>query len=285
MFTLRFFAGPIVHKINPVGLLFASASLGTIGLYLLGNPMVTNYGVAVDRRRDGLRNRQDFLLADAARRDLGAIPEGRGAGAGLERRRRDDWRRPPRRPGHRLQARLLRRALPGTDHEGQETYNRYMARNEKGEPEKTSFPIVTSILPNKCRRSPESITPSSRSSRTTRLGSPPTEAQADAKTTLESDLDTLARQEKEGKTVEPKLKENLTKLKHWWDTEGLSELPQRQEPLTEARLYGAKNALLYTAVVPLVLAIGFMILIVYFYATGGYKQVHLDEDHPPMEEY
>src|SRR5207237_8823758 len=40
MFTLRFFAGPIVHKINPVGLLFVSAALGTIGLYLLGHPMV-----------------------------------------------------------------------------------------------------------------------------------------------------------------------------------------------------------------------------------------------------
>src|SRR5262249_19548557 len=32
MFTLRFFAGPIVHKISPVGLLFASAVLGTLGL-------------------------------------------------------------------------------------------------------------------------------------------------------------------------------------------------------------------------------------------------------------
>jgi MFS family permease len=40
MFTLRFFAGPIVHKINPIGLLFSSAALGTIGLYLLGHPMV-----------------------------------------------------------------------------------------------------------------------------------------------------------------------------------------------------------------------------------------------------
>ena len=46
---------------------------------------------------------------------------------------------------------------------------------------------------------------------------------------------------------------------------GASELPNDKQPLTEARLYGAKNALLYTAVVPLVLAIGFMILIVYFY--------------------
>src|SRR5579872_5249555 len=33
MFVLRFFAGPIVEKINPVGLLFASAVLGCAGLY------------------------------------------------------------------------------------------------------------------------------------------------------------------------------------------------------------------------------------------------------------
>ncbi len=36
MFVLRFFAGPIVEKINPVGLLLASAILGCIGLYGLG---------------------------------------------------------------------------------------------------------------------------------------------------------------------------------------------------------------------------------------------------------
>ena len=34
MFVLRFFAGPIVHKINPLGLLFASAIFGTVGLLL-----------------------------------------------------------------------------------------------------------------------------------------------------------------------------------------------------------------------------------------------------------
>lgn len=37
MFVLRFFAGPIVHKINPLGLLFVSACCGAIGLFLLGN--------------------------------------------------------------------------------------------------------------------------------------------------------------------------------------------------------------------------------------------------------
>jgi MFS family permease len=37
MFALRFFAGPIVHRINPLGLLFVSACLGAIGLYMLGS--------------------------------------------------------------------------------------------------------------------------------------------------------------------------------------------------------------------------------------------------------
>jgi len=36
MFILRFFAGPIVHKISPLGLLCTSAIFGAIGLYMLG---------------------------------------------------------------------------------------------------------------------------------------------------------------------------------------------------------------------------------------------------------
>ncbi len=37
MFVLRFFAGPIVHRISPLGLLAASAVLATLGLVWLGN--------------------------------------------------------------------------------------------------------------------------------------------------------------------------------------------------------------------------------------------------------
>ncbi len=37
MFALRFVAGPIVHRISPLGLLFISAILGAIGLTMLGN--------------------------------------------------------------------------------------------------------------------------------------------------------------------------------------------------------------------------------------------------------
>lgn len=36
MFVLRFFAGPIVERINPLGLLFVSSVLACIGLYMMG---------------------------------------------------------------------------------------------------------------------------------------------------------------------------------------------------------------------------------------------------------
>ena len=41
MFVLRFFAGPIVERINPLGLLFVSAVLGCIGLYMMGTMVGT----------------------------------------------------------------------------------------------------------------------------------------------------------------------------------------------------------------------------------------------------
>jgi MFS family permease len=285
MFTLRFFAGPIVHKINPIGLLFASASLGTIGLYLLGNPMidtvwrwmaaVTVYGIGKTFYWPTLlgviseRFPKGGALALGLSGGVGMIGAGILGGPGI---------------GYKQDYFAVHYLEQTT--EGQETYKRYMARNEKGEPEKTSFPIVTSILPNQVPPVAGIDNAKFKVFEDYKAGfAADGKRKPDAKTTLESDLETLARQEKEGKTVEPKLKENLTKLKHWWDTEGLPYYSNDQQLLTEARLYGAKNALLYTAVVPLVLAIGFMILILYFYLTGGYKQVHLDEEERPMGEY
>jgi MFS family permease len=44
MFVLRFFAGPIVHRISPLGLLFACAVLAVIGLWWLGS---STTGIAV----------------------------------------------------------------------------------------------------------------------------------------------------------------------------------------------------------------------------------------------
>jgi MFS family permease len=47
MFVLRFFAGPIVERINPLGLLFVSAVLGCAGLYMMGSMLSTGAGVAM----------------------------------------------------------------------------------------------------------------------------------------------------------------------------------------------------------------------------------------------
>ena len=107
MFTLRFFAGPIVHKINPIGLLFCSASLGTIGLYLLGNPAVDSvwpWMAAVTVYALGKTFYWPTLLGVISER----FPKGGAPGAGSQRRRGDDRRRHPRQPRHRVQAGLLR---------------------------------------------------------------------------------------------------------------------------------------------------------------------------------
>lgn len=47
MFVLRFFAGPIVERINPLGLLFVSAVLGCIGLFMMGSMLGAASGVGI----------------------------------------------------------------------------------------------------------------------------------------------------------------------------------------------------------------------------------------------
>src|SRR6478609_1972310 len=146
MFTLRFFAGPIVHKINPIGLLFASAALGTIGLYLLGNPMidtvwpwiaaVTVYGI-------GKTFYWPTLLGVISERfpKGGALALGLSGGIGM------------------IGAGIL--GAPGIGYEqdyfavqylertpqGERTYSRYMAKTDSGASDVKGFPIVTSLFP------------------------------------------------------------------------------------------------------------------------------------------
>ncbi|MFT4556201.1 MAG: MFS transporter [Planctomycetales bacterium] len=47
MFVLRFFAGPIVHRINPIGLLFGSSVIACLGLLWLGQPIDSVFMVFV----------------------------------------------------------------------------------------------------------------------------------------------------------------------------------------------------------------------------------------------
>jgi MFS family permease len=320
MFSLRFFAGPIVHKINPVGLLFASAVLGTVGLWMLGQPFtnsvwpwmlaVTIYGLGKTFYWPTLlgviseRFPKGGALALGISGGVGMIGAGILGGPGI---------------GYKQDYFAVQK-LEQTS-EGQETYKRYMALDDKGEPKTTPFPYVTSIFPTQVppvagidnakfkvfedykgnlakieadkkagKEPPKLIDPGmdALKSYIEEVDKAKKEGKEPPKvllTTLESDLATLLREEQAGKKVEEKLKTELTKRKEWWDKDGLPNFEKDEKTLVPARLHGAKTALLYTAAVPAALAVGFLILILYFAATGGYKQVHLDEQHPPMEEY
>lgn len=291
MFTLRFFAGPIVHKINPIGLLFVSACLGTAGLWLLGQGFtnsvwpwiaaVTVYGIGKTFYWPTLlgviseRFPKGGALALGLSGGVGMIGAGILGGPGI---------------GYKQDYFAVDKLEQTTD--GRATYARYMARTEKGEPEKTPFPIVTAIFPNQV---PEVAgidnsklkvfeDYSAHLAAVEKAKAEGKQPPAGPATTLEADLQTLEQQKAAGKPVEKKLEENLTKLQEWWVKEGRPNYEKDKGPLKDAKMYGAKTALVYTAAVPAGLAVGFLLLIAYFMATGGYKQVHLDEE-PPMGEY
>ena len=68
---------------------------------------------------------------------------------------------------------------------------------------------------------------------------------------------------------------NLAALAKWWEAANTTA-NQDKSPVNEASLYGGKTALQWTALVPTLMAIGYLLLILYFKAKGGYKQVHIE---------
>ena len=68
--------------------------------------------------------------------------------------------------------------------------------------------------------------------------------------------------------------DNLERLRGWWETARFEAARDRQ-PVSDATLNGGRMALRYTAIVPAVMALGFLLLILYFRSIGGYRQIHL----------
>jgi MFS family permease len=325
MFTLRFFAGPIVHKINPIGLLFISAVLGAIGLYLLGSPSintiwpwiaaVTVYGIGKTFYWPTLlgviseRFPKGGALALGISGGVGMMSAGLLGGPGI---------------GYKQDYFAVQR-LKATDEAG---YERYKSPNA------TPFPIVTDVSPEtappiagldnaklkvfddfkanvmKVHAAVKADTPPEKMPRVlgesdskqdiavqiggekvmvpvlfvTQSSYDALKAEAKAAnreppplltTTLQRDLQTIHDLKSEGKPVEAKLEETLNNQHKWWVSEGLPHFSDDEHDLDEARLHGAKEALKYTAIVPAILAVGFLLLILYFVFTGGYTQVHL----------
>ncbi len=237
MFTLRFFAGPIVHKISPIGLLFGSAVLGTTGLALLGLPMtdtavlwflaVTIYGIGKTFYWPTMlgviseRFPRGGALALGVSGGIGMISAGFLGGPiiGYEQ-------------DYAASAELKRTSAPA--------YDRY----------KTEEP--TAPLP---------FLPPVAGLDNAKLGVLKTEGKQ-----LTADLE-----------LEPEDK-NLVALKNWWDMQGQPNFATDEKQVGAAELEGGKKALLWTAVVPAIMAVCYLILIVIFAAMGGYKQVHI-ADH------
>ncbi len=74
-----------------------------------------------------------------------------------------------------------------------------------------------------------------------------------------------------GKTPELKAHEVVNVLYYWWEDQAKLHAAEDQAPVKEATLFGGKMALTYTAAVPAVMALGFLLLIIYFRLRGGYK--------------
>jgi MFS family permease len=244
MFTLRFFAGPIVHRINPVGLLFVSAVLGTCGLLLLGLPMtntmwlwlgaVTVYGI-------GKTFYWPTMLGVISERfpQGGALALGFSAGIGM------------------ISAGLLGGPVIGyqqdyaatSDLQKEKdlaTYDRY-----KSDEPRAPLPFLTKItgLDN---------------AKVGVLNSDP--PGAELKEDLQRAPDNV----------------NLRKLEAWWLTAKPYE-PIDKPVINDARLYGGKQALTWTAAVPATMAICYLLLIIYFRLRGGYKAEVLAAHAPPGE--
>jgi hypothetical protein len=268
MFTLRFFAGPIVHKISPVGLLLASAVIGTTGLWLLGFPATTTTWLwigAVTVYGLGKTFYWPTMLGVVSERfpKGGALALGFSGGVGM------------------LAAGLL--GGPGIGYfqdyaavqrlKGDEgTYRRYeayktvekptaqdyYALNAQGQklPEERGFLAFTGLFP--------AVTGLDGAKVGVLLGDPGENNGRGKK--LETDIKNYT-----GKGA--KLEDNpaLYNLEKWWQSEGEPNSAADYPIIEATRLYGGKQALTWTAYVPATMAVGYLLLVLYFLIRGGYK--------------
>jgi MFS family permease len=243
MFALRFFAGPIVHRISPLGLLFCSAVLAAIGLSLLGRVdtallcvvAATVYGC-------GKTFFWPTMLAVASERfpKGGALVIGAMGGAGM------------------LSAGLLGGPAIGFQ---QDVYaSDFLKREAPPTFERYVVPEPNTFLGMSVRGLDGA-----------KVGvlDLAIQKQTDQAKGNSEDAQEALRQ------LERSLQQsNLTE---WWQTaEPYAE--KDKPPIDKATLIGGQAALRWTAVVPAMMAVCYLLLLVYFWSTGGYKQVHIGEE-------
>ncbi len=247
MFVLRFFAGPIVEKINPLGLLCASTVLGTSGLLLLGSTTsaalmwiaVTIYGFGKTFLWPtmlgvvGERFPRGGAITMGAVGAAGALSGGLLGGPGIG----------------------YKQDLHATAHLQEvstATYERYMAPNENGF---LFFPRVRGLNGQKVgvllESDDDGWTPAN---------------------TLDADYQIAADRSD--------IPDDLQILKTWWDDIGEPNSLADKDRVAEARIFGGQMALKLTAAVPALMFVGYLLLVLHFRAQGGYRTVELAGESP-----
>jgi MFS family permease len=244
MFALRFFAGPIVERISPIGLLMASALCGSIGLTLLGNAQgaimcilaATVYGI-------GKTFLWPTMLAVVSEQfpKGGAITIGAAGGVGM------------------LSAGLL--GGPGIgfkqDHfasedlkaKDQAVYERYKADKEN------QFLVFKTVGLD-----------GSKVGVLEDGGAEATRALELMKKDPKAPANALASQEA---------------LVQWWTDQAAPNAEADKPLVTAATLQGGRMALKLTALVPLTMFVCYTLLFIYYKSRGGYKAQHVDgKDRP-----
>jgi MFS family permease len=263
MFILRFFGGPIEHRLSPLGLLCFSGVLGCIGLTFLGRaegPAMCVIAATIYAM--GKTFLWPTMLAVASERfpKGGAITIGAVGGAGM------------------LSAGLL--GGPGigfkqdyysstslkAEHEA--TYERYKAKDQNTflgfhvqglDGSKKNRLELAFNLDKTVKKLEDSKTPASQRDDLQR------EEELDIREIKRADAGSL-------------------ELASWWQQQGEPNKAEDKPPLEKAELYGGRMALQLTAAVPAVMAVLYFLLILYFRMRGGYtKEVVLTSAAPASE--
>lgn len=233
MFVLRFFAGPIVHRINPIGLLLASSVIAVLGLLWLGTEITTpamifaaatlySFGKAflwpTMLAVAGERYPQSGAVAMSALGAAGMISVGFIGGKMIGAQ----------------QSESMNAALEAS---APETYDRYYEGTEN------------KFLGYSFRELNPGL------------------QQAAMEGKLDDAIAVIDKQENVSDEDKATKKEAITAN---FEADGPA--------VTEAFNDGGRKALTMTAMIPGAMAVGFLILALYYKAIGGYKVIRLDEN-------
>jgi MFS family permease len=238
MFALRFCAGPIVHRLSPLGLLCVSGLLGFIGLQLLGAATtVVMCVVAATVYALGKTFLWPTMLAVVSERfpKGGAITIGCVGGIGM------------------LSAGLL--GGPGIGFKQDYHASSQLRTQDAAVYERYKAPNENTFLTFK----------------TVGLDGTKVGILDDGGKEVVRALEIM----KKDANTKPEALAAQEKLVAWWD-EAKATADNDKKLVGEASLHGGRMALKLTSFVPLTMAVLYLLLILYFKAKGGYKQVHIE---------